>query len=466
MQTKSSRYNSRDLILYKYGIVLLSFCVFSPLFVFSQEKMILKPSDLVDLAVKNSKMVKISSAQVEAAKARLAQSEDRNLPNVGVSGAFYTFDSPTVKPAIALRNLLGGNSSSGSGSSKSFPSPSNSTLLQASASENIFGGFNTKYSIQSDKYLIKAAELKFQSSQEDVVVNALGAYYNIYKLMATQYLLNQDLAEQNRRVKDFENLEKNGLLTRNDLLKAEVGASNIKLSILDVENALEIAQYNFKIMLGLPETVQIQLDTLQLFKDRTLKSKEEMIQSGLDNRSDLQALGQETESYKARVGASKSGYYPQVALTGGYVDAWIPTVISIRNVMDISIGARYSLSGIFTTKHKVQEAQANVLASQANRELLADQIRMGVNQNYLTYTEALKKVELDQDIIVQATENYKILKNKYNNSLATLTDLLDGEVSLLQARLNQANAKADAQVAYFNLMKSAGIKFTTETINQ
>jgi outer membrane protein TolC len=447
-------------------MILFSFCLFSSISGFSQEKIILKASDLLDLAVKNSKVVKISSAQVEAAKARLAQSRDRSLPNVGISGSFFLFDNPTIKPAYALRNLLGGGSSSGSGSSPAIPKPSNATLLQANASEDLFGGFKNKFTVESDKFLIKAAELKFQSNQQEVVVNALSAYYNIYKLMATSYLLNQDLAEQNRRVQDFQNLEKNGLLTRNDLLKAEVGASNIKLSILDINNALDIARYNFKIMLGLSENMVVELDTTQLFKDRTVKSKEEMIQFALDNRPDLQSLGQESESYKARVESAKSGYYPSVALGAGYVDAWIPSLLSIRNVFDVSLGARYSLTGIFTTKHQVQEARANLNASIANNQLLADQVRMAVNQNYLSYTEALQKIELDQDIIVQAAENYKILKNKYANSLATLTDLLDGELSLLQARLNQADARADAQVAYYNLLKSAGTKFTIETINQ
>lgn len=470
MQTKRFRYFFRDMILFKNGIALFLCCFFSPFLVFSQDQMVLKPTDLVDLAVKNSQLVKLSSAQVEAARTRLAQSIDRTLPNVGISGAFFVFDQPTIKPALALRNLLGGSSSNGSSgsssNSKSIPSADNSTLLQASASENIFGGFKNKYTIESDKYLIKAAELKFQSNQDEVILNALSAYYNIYKLMATTYLLNQDLAEQNRRVKDFENLEKNGLITRNDLLKAEVGTSNIKLNILNINNALEIARYNLKIMLGISETVNFQIDTTGLFKDRTLKSREELIQYALDNRPDLQSLSQESQSYQSKVMASKSGYYPSVALSAGYVDAWIPSIISIRNVFDASIGARYSLTGIFTTKHQVQEAKANLMAAKASHDYLADQVKMSVNQNYLTYTEALQKIQLDQDIIEQAQENYKILKNKYANSLATLTDLLDAELSLLQAHLNQANAKADAQVAYYNLLKSIGIKFTTETINQ
>jgi outer membrane protein len=69
-----------------------------------------------------------------------------------------------------------------------------------------------------------------------------------------------------------------------------------------------------------------------------------------------------------------------------------------------------------------------------------------------------------QTAIAQADENYKIVRNKFQNQLATTTDLLDADVAQLQARLNSAFAKADASVAYNKLLQTAGLLLnTTET---
>ena len=74
-----------------------------------------------------------------------------------------------------------------------------------------------------------------------------------------------------------------------------------------------------------------------------------------------------------------------------------------------------------------------------------------------------KKIEVYRKAIVQAEENYKIVKNKYDNALANTTDLLDADVAQLQAKLNYAFSKSDASVAYYKLLQTAGLLLTETT---
>ena len=68
----------------------------------------------------------------------------------------------------------------------------------------------------------------------------------------------------------------------------------------------------------------------------------------------------------------------------------------------------------------------------------------------------MKKINVYQQTIDQAEENYRITKNKFDNSLATTTDLLEAEVAQLQARLNYTTAKSDAAAAYKRLQQAIG----------
>jgi outer membrane protein TolC len=49
------------------------------------------------------------------------------------------------------------------------------------------------------------------------------------------------------------------------------------------------------------------------------------------------------------------------------------------------------------------------------------------------------------------------VKNKFDNSLATTTDLLDADIAQLQARLSYTLSRADAFVAYHKLLQTAGL---------
>jgi len=431
--------------------------------------------EAVKLSLESSKSVRVSQAQIEASRARLKQARDRMIPNLGVSASYYRLGQPSVALGSGLKGLLGGSrgttntntstagtttgatgANAASTSGIAFPKINQATIAQASLSEPLFAGFRTRYAIASEEYLLKAAGFSAQKTKEDVTLNTLSAYYNIYKLAANKRILLQDLQEQARRVKDFTNLEQNGLLTRNDLLKAEVQQSSIQLSLVDVSNELDVALYNLKVMVGLPENVRLQVDTTNIFRQHSLRSREDLLNDALNKRNDLQSQAIQEEYSRIGIKSAQSAYYPSIALNGGYIDAWIPNLLTVKNVLTASVGVQFSLTQLVTNRHKVQEARANLDAARAQFDQLSDNIRMDVNQDYLGYTASLQKIDLTGTTITQAAENYRILSNKYKNSLSTLTDLLDGEVAVLQARINLAAARADSEVAWYKLLNSSG----------
>jgi outer membrane protein TolC len=57
----------------------------------------------------------------------------------------------------------------------------------------------------------------------------------------------------------------------------------------------------------------------------------------------------------------------------------------------------------------------------------------------------------------QAEEGLRIVKNRYNNGLLTIVDLLDAELAHQQARTNYFKALHDYKVARVDLELAAGI---------
>jgi outer membrane protein TolC len=181
------------------------------------------------------------------------------------------------------------------------------------------------------------------------------------------------------------------------------------------------------------------------------------VQSAEKNRKELESVGLKTQAAQSGVKATKGELYPSLALTGGYVAADIPKVLTITNAVNIGVGFSYNIGSLWKTKSKLQGAEARVKQLTATRELLSDQVRLEVNRAYLNWLNSQKKIEVYQKAVEQASENYRIIKNKYNNSLATTTELLDADVAQLQAGMNLLFSRADAVVVYNQLLQAAGM---------
>jgi outer membrane protein TolC len=430
------------------------------LFLFSsralaQEKRPLTLKEAIDLSIKNSKQLKGSQAKIEEATAALREAVERKLPDVNASGSYMRLNTPTVN----LKLKTGGSdTASGSSSGGSRQAKINQVAYgMVNASLPLYSGLRIKYGIESSKYLAEATKLDADNEREAVIINTVDAYNNLYKSKAAVDLVRENLQSARQRVQQFANLEKNGVLARNDFLKAELQASNTELSLLDAENNWRLANINMNLMLGLPENTELATDSASLQQPISLKSVEEYVQLGLQNRKDLSALSLRKKAATTGIKAAEGEKYPSVALTGGYVALNVPNALTVLNAVNIGVGVQYSLSSLWKNGSKVEQARARERQVAANEEQLTDVIRLQVNQAYQNYLSSQKKIDVYNTAVAQATENYRIVKNKYDNGLATVTDLLDADVAQLQAKLNQAFAASDATVAYNKLLQTAGL---------
>jgi len=403
--------------------------------------------EAIDLSIKNSKQLKNNKAKIDEATATLQEANDRKLPDFSVSASYLYLP---INPDISLKT---DTSKSGGG----FPKVSQAMYGIANASYPLYTGGKINYGIESAKYLAQAAKLDADDNMQAVILNTINAYSNLYKANATIAIVKENLNQSNQRVQDFTNLEKNGLVARNDLLKVELQSSNIELALLDAQSDYKITSVNMDLMLGLAEQTTLVPDSASLAQTTSVKNIQDYEQSALQNRKDLAAIELRRKAADLGIKSAKSDYYPSIALTGGYIAAYIPSFISITNAVDVGVGVQYNLSSLWKTKSKIAVAKAQVDELTANEEMLDDNIRLQINQAYQSYLVNQKKIEVYQQAVDQANENYRITKNKYDNSLATTTDLLDADVAQLQAKLNAANASIDAVVAYNKLLQTAGL---------
>jgi outer membrane protein len=418
---------------------------------FAQGTKHLSLDEAVKLSVENSGKLRISNAKVEEATANVHEAKNNQLPDLKISGSYLRVNSPTVDLKVKL------GSSSGSGSGSGGVKVEQAAYALANASLPLFSGLRIKYGIESAKYLQQAAKLDAEKDKEEVIQVSIDAYNNLYKSKKTVDLIKENLNREKQRVQDFGNLEKNGLMARNDLLKAQLQQSNVELALLDAENNFRITCINMDLLLGLPENTDLMPDSTGFMSIPDAGSAIQWEQTAFQNRKDKAALGFRMQASSSAIRAAKGEYYPGVAITGGYIAADIPNLLTLTNALNIGIGLQYNVGSLWKAGAKVEAAKARYHEIEATEGILNDQVRLEVNHAYENYLLSQKKITVYAKSIEQANENYRITKNKYDNNLVTTTDLLEADVAQLQSELNYAFSKADALVAYKKLEQSAGV---------
>lgn len=429
------------------GILLMG-VLFSFVFTYAQEKKSLTLTEAIELSIKNSKELKISVAKIDEAVAAVKEAMEKRLPDVSIAGSYLriitgTFDLKTK--------------TSGSSSGAGLPTVNDAVYGMLNTSIPVYNGGKTKYGIESSKFLAQAASLDAENNRDEVIQNTIEAFANLFKAKSAVDLVKENLLQSQQRTKDFSDLEKNGLLPRNDLLKAELQSSNIELNLLDAENNLQLSNINMDLMLGLPATTEIVLDTTGNEKKNDSRTLEDYLQVAMKNRKDLSALDYRKKAAEAGVKIAHGDMYPSLKLTGGYIEADIPKFLSITNAMNAGIGISYNIGSLWKTKAKEQQAAARLKQLVITESMADDNIQLEVSKSYLTLLSSRKKIEVYAKAVEQAEENYRIVKNKFDNSLATATDLLEADVAQFQARLSYTLSRADAFVAYNKMLQTAGI---------
>ncbi len=417
---------------------------------YAQQAQKITMQSAVALGIENSTQLMTSNAKLKEAQAKLIEARDHFLPDVGVSGTYMRINTPNV-------SMNEDNSGGGSGSPLSALSNLHSlALLQVTASEPIFNGFKIRNTKNMSEYLEQAANYDVATTKSKVALNTLKAVYQYYELLETRKVVEENLKQAKQRVGEFANLEKNGLLPRNDRLRAELQANTIELGLTEVNNNLQLAEYNLIILLGFAEDSKLELDTTGMFEVIAIDTWQASLDKGLQNRNELKSVALQAKASSMNYNIAKADRLPSLGLSAGYVNAYIPNLLTVTNALNAGLSLKYSITGAIHSSHKMKEAKARMDQVDAAQKEVENGVRMEIKKKFLEYQHKQDKLEINSRAIEQAQENFTIAENKYKNGLLLLSDYLEANSLLLLSKINYATTRSEVMVAYYELQESVG----------
>lgn len=421
--------------------IFLPICLVVATFAHAQETNV-SLQEVIQQSLQNNKSVKVAEAAKNTSEYKVQSAKNNRLPDISLSGQYmHLFTTTNVDIKLPMQSSGGGMG----------VEPNQLLLGQASASVPVFAGFKIKNAIKSSELMVDLSNLQIEATKENVVWQAINLYFGLYKTQRSIDVLNENLVRANQRVKDFQNFLDNGIIARNDLLRAKLQASNVQVAIDEAETQYKNINYRLNLLTGQDESKIVHVDNVETLKTINQNSQDYV------NRTDVKSYDVKNQIADSQIKIAKAAYYPQLAVSAGYVAMDIDKVASVTNATNVGVGLKYDLSSLYKNKAEVEIAKAQKLENEMQKETTIDKAKVEMNEAFQKYDLAKKKNNVYKEAVEQANENYRIVKDKNDNGLADTDDLLEADVQQLQAKINQVVGDADEQLAIYEYYYTTGI---------
>jgi len=244
----------------------------------------------------------------------------------------------------------------------------------------------------------------------------------------------------------------NGVGQYADTLRTSTALTDARQKRNVAEKNLHLARRGLGLLLGMTGAADVEDATLPLHR----KELPYYVNAAVA-RSDLQAAELRVKNASNSVRMAEAGYFPYIGAAGTYQ-------LHDHNHPFGSEGSNWQVGAFLRwdlfdgTRREYERSKSMQLSSQAREQVAA--LKKGIDyriyEAYLNVEEAVKNVDLARESLQAAREGTRLIKARYENGLSPLTELLNAQTSLEQARTGMAAQESASKIALATLCHESG----------
>ncbi|WP_259065792.1 TolC family protein [Mucilaginibacter sp. X4EP1] len=432
-------------------VLLLVACLFIHSLAFAQDSLkqhVLTLSEAFRLAIDNSVQLKVTAKNVDLAHQQTEVRKLGRLPSMSTGLNYGYISNADIWTPGFEQHILG-------------LSPHHLVSFNVVAGQVIFSGNAVKNSILESQFDEQIAELSQKNNETDTKFLVAQKYLDIYRFITQKQVFANNLKLANARLRNILVLQKQGMVTQNDVLRTGITISDLKLSIEETDNNIAIVNKQLNMLTGRPDSARMIPDSTLLSQSEVDQQLSYFMEAAYRENHDLKIANTQSKKAETDVRLSGSDRLPQLSLFAQtnldrpYVFSNPPTDIYL-NVWEAGIGVKYNISSIYQAPKRIKESKLKLEQSQVAETLQKQQLELAVSSAYIKYNEAKDELVTLTNDLKSAQENYRIVEKKYYNQLALLTDMIDAANTKIEAEIRVTNGQINVIFCYYQLLRSVG----------
>lgn len=390
------------------------------------------------------------SRQVESANQNVALA----VANYAQARALVAQQRASLFPVVSLG---AGADRSGGGDNAVNRSPANSYRLQIGASwePDVFGRLRNA---------VTGAEASAQATAADLASAVLAAqgelainYFSLRQTDAQREMLASTIEGYERVLQITSNRFEAGIAARSDVLQAQTQLANARSDALGLQNQRAQLEHAIAVLVGQtpstfalpPAPWHVSVPDVPVGVPSTL----------LQRRPDIAAAERDVAAANADIGVARSAYFPNFGLSANYGNntSRVGDLFSASSAAwSFGLSAAQTIFNAGATRASVEGAEARHQATVARYR----QVVLTAFADIENGLSATRVLEQQQQLRAEAAEAAGLVEeqilNRYKAGQVSYTEVVQAQVTALNARRSLVQVQADRQTAAVSLIQALG----------
>ncbi|MBF0487457.1 MAG: TolC family protein [Nitrospirae bacterium] len=249
-------------------------------------------------------------------------------------------------------------------------------------------------------------------------------------------------------------LFKEGVITKNDLLQAEVRLSDAKQRLLSVKNLRMVSASKLNNILMRPPMAELRIAE-PAEEERPMAEVGQFLEMAESQRPEIRIIDHELQALTLQRKVKMSEFLPAFYAQGGYNYTQNDYQVYEGN-WSVMLGAKLNIFSGGATKAELSKLRYKKEKLAEERKKLIDDIKLEIARYYLIGNSAVEKLLVMKDSVAQAEENLRINRTRYEQGQGTAIDVIDAITLLTKIQTNYYSALYERKRAYAGLLYSSG----------
>jgi len=389
----------------------------------------------IQIALENNIGYKIAGSMVDISQAQVKEAEGAKKLDMKLQGGY-----------LQMSKILNEEDMEAGDYSDLFALGQGDLILSIRTTKILYSGGKIESIIDQAETNKQISLNDLDKEKQEIIYKVTEAYYQVLQAEGIKKVSAQAVKQMQAHLESSEALLKEGMIAPIDLNRIKSQLSNLEHNLIKAENGFELTMYNINSIMGIDLNTELLLENNLSYEPCEINLEDALVQAG-ENRSEIMNIAQQRRIMEEMVDVSKSNIKPQVILRAeSGITSWQATIV-----------AEYSLFDGGVNKAKIEQAEIKLAQVDQSEKQVRQLIEFEVRSAYLNMKEAEKLIRVAEEGIKNSQESFRIAQVKYNEGIATNTEVIDAQSTLIEAETNHLNALYDYNTARAALVKAIGV---------